>query len=192
MSRAELAVDVSDEIEIPCAVYDEIVSWQGVLGASVGDSNKTANFRLAAENLLRLGERQHQPVRQHIVDALYRMSVVADIDDAASQEIMADAAEPSRLERPSNVIRFPNRPPTPYPLAVTDWLDRPLPEPDRIMGEFLTTTSRIVLNADTGIGKTSFAQALSGHAAAAIDFLHWRAHRPARVLLSMAKCRGDC
>jgi RecA-family ATPase len=50
------------------------------------------------------------------------------------------------------------------------------------MGEWLTTTSRVVLNAATGLGKTNFGLALAGHAAAGRDFLYWRAHRPARVL----------
>lgn len=67
-------------------------------------------------------------------------------------------------------------------LTVDEWLNRDLPEPDKLLGEFLTTTSRVILNAPTGIGKTNFAMAIAGHAAACMDFLHWRAHRAARVL----------
>ena len=50
------------------------------------------------------------------------------------------------------------------------------------MGDWLTTTSRALLTAATGLGKTNFALALALHMAAGNDFLHWRAHRPCRVL----------
>jgi hypothetical protein len=68
------------------------------------------------------------------------------------------------------------------PLAIAEWLERVLPEPDRLMGEWLTTTTRVLLNAPTGLGKTNFALALAAHIAAGVAFLHWSAHRPARVL----------
>jgi hypothetical protein len=68
------------------------------------------------------------------------------------------------------------------PLTITEWLNRELPPPDRLMGEWMTTTSRILLNADTGLGKTNLCMAIAGAMAAAQDFLHWRARRQARVL----------
>jgi hypothetical protein len=68
------------------------------------------------------------------------------------------------------------------PLTMEQWLDRDLPAPDLIMGEWLTTTSRVLLNAPTGLGKTNFAMALGAHIAEGKDFLHWRGHRPTRVL----------
>jgi hypothetical protein len=68
------------------------------------------------------------------------------------------------------------------PLTLEEWRARDLPAPDRITGEWLTTTSRVLLSAPTGVGKTNFALALAGHCAAGRDFLHWRGNRPARVL----------
>jgi AAA domain len=68
------------------------------------------------------------------------------------------------------------------PHTIADWLARDLPPPDRVIGEWLTTTSRVIINAPTGLGKTNFVMALCAHAAAGQDFLHWRAHRPFRVL----------
>jgi AAA domain len=68
------------------------------------------------------------------------------------------------------------------PLTIDQWLERDLPAPDRLLGEWLTTTSRALLNAPTGIGKTNLGLALGAHSAAGVDFLHWRAYRPARVL----------
>jgi hypothetical protein len=84
------------------------------------------------------------------------------------------------------------------PLTIGEWLRRDLPPLDPIMGEVFTTTSRILLNAATGLGKTNFALALAGHAGAGRNFLHWRAHRPARVLFAdgemsrrLMKCRAQ-
>ena len=68
------------------------------------------------------------------------------------------------------------------PLAASEWLSRELPPAVPILGAWMTTTSRILLSADTGIGKTNVCMAIAGHAAAGADFLHWRAYRPARVL----------
>jgi hypothetical protein len=68
------------------------------------------------------------------------------------------------------------------PLTLNEWRNRDLPEPDFIMGHWLTTTSRVLLSAATGLGKTNFGLALGMRAAAAMDFLHWRARRAARVL----------
>jgi AAA domain len=68
------------------------------------------------------------------------------------------------------------------PLTLEEWLNRDLPPPDRLMGEWLTTTSRVLMNAPTGIGKTNFGLTIAAHGAAGCDFLHWHAHRAARVL----------
>ena len=68
------------------------------------------------------------------------------------------------------------------PLAVGEWLGRNLPPPDLLLGNWLTTTSRILLSADTGLGKTMVCMAIAAHAAGGISFLHWIASRTARVL----------
>jgi hypothetical protein len=68
------------------------------------------------------------------------------------------------------------------PLTLNEWRDRDLEPPDFIMGQWLTTTSRVLLTAATGLGKTNFGLALGMRIAAGEDFLHWRAHRPCRVL----------
>jgi hypothetical protein len=69
------------------------------------------------------------------------------------------------------------------PLTPAAWLARDLPKPDPIMGELFTTTSRILFAADTGLGKSMVALALAVAMSQGRDFLHWRAHRPARVLV---------
>jgi hypothetical protein len=67
-------------------------------------------------------------------------------------------------------------------LRLADWLIRDLPDPDFILGSWLTTTSRTLLVAPTGIGKTMLALAMAASTAAGREFLHWNGRRPARVL----------
>jgi RecA-family ATPase len=76
----------------------------------------------------------------------------------------------------------PKPKPENIPLTLDDWLARDLPEPDFIMGQWLSTTSRVLMVARTGLGKTLLSLALSFHAAAGANFLHWSAQRPARIL----------
>jgi len=68
------------------------------------------------------------------------------------------------------------------PLSVNEWRYRDLPEPDFLMGEWITTTSRILQVAPTGIGKTNLIISLGMAIAAGIDFLHWRGRRVSNVL----------
>ncbi len=67
-------------------------------------------------------------------------------------------------------------------LTISEWLDRALPAPDFISGDWLTTTSRVLFAAATGLGKTNFAMQLGIHVAAGADFLHWSGRRPCKVL----------
>jgi AAA domain len=70
-----------------------------------------------------------------------------------------------------------------HALSLTDWLARDLPEPDFILGNWLTTTSRTLLVAPTGLGKTMVALGLGMAIASGLGFLHWRGIRSARVLV---------
>lgn len=71
--------------------------------------------------------------------------------------------------------------PDPAVYTVQGWLDRDLPEPDMLLGPF-STTSRGMLVADTGLGKTNFAIAAAFAMATGQPFLHWANNRAARVL----------
>jgi hypothetical protein len=84
------------------------------------------------------------------------------------------------MPRETNGAARPQAPPP--PLTIAEWLARDLPEPDYLMGHWLTTTSRALLVAPTGIGKTNFAMGLAMATAAGRGFLQWRGRRPARVL----------
>jgi hypothetical protein len=59
---------------------------------------------------------------------------------------------------------------------------RDLPKPDFILGSWLTTTSRVLLTAPTGLGKTLFGVAMSGAIADGKSFLPWKGRRHCRVL----------
>jgi len=67
-------------------------------------------------------------------------------------------------------------------IALADWLTRELEPPDFICGRWLTTTSRTVLNAETGIGKTLFGIELGIKCSAGLGFLHWGPTRQITVL----------
>jgi AAA domain len=101
------------------------------------------------------------------------VSRAGERDDAAEAAAAAKGAG-----KPPPKIEIATLP----PLTLDEWRSRDLPEPDFLMGHWLTTTSRMLLTAATGLGKTNFGLALGMRISAGMDFLHWRAHRPARVL----------
>ena len=68
------------------------------------------------------------------------------------------------------------------PLTIAEWRARDIPEPDFLMGNWMTTTSRILQVAPTGIGKTNWAMHLGMACAAGVNFLHWRGRRSSKVL----------
>jgi hypothetical protein len=59
-------------------------------------------------------------------------------------------------------------------LSGANWLERDIPEPDFILGQLISTTSRIELIGPTGIGKSILLLAKAMAAADGRDFLHWR------------------
>src|SRR4051812_5889768 len=67
-------------------------------------------------------------------------------------------------------------------LSVESWAERDIPEPDRLLGDLLTTTTRVFLVGRTGLGKTLLGLAIAAGVASGQGFLHWPAARPARVL----------
>ncbi len=177
---------------------EAIESWQRILRNTAGD--KRANFQRASVELLRLADKEEQPdTRRVIVDALYEMAHSAGIDDGTAQAVMASGAQAPPDARPVNgaVYHDGEQPPPDGadaapsekaparivpPLTIAEWLSRDLPEPDFIMGDWLSTTSRALLVAPTGLGKTNLALGLGLHVAAGADFLHWRGRRPCNVL----------
>src|SRR5712671_3407536 len=75
-----------------------------------------------------------------------------------------------------------HEPPADLCLRLQQWFERIVMPDDHLMGEVFSTTSRMLLVATTGLGKTNFCLALAVAIALGLDFLHWRAGRPARIL----------
>jgi DnaB-like helicase N terminal domain/AAA domain len=89
-------------------------------------------------------------------------------------ELCEKLAQIPRLSKKNNLDEIP--------LSANEWIDRDLPSPDFLLGCVMSTTSKIAIIGPTGIGKTNFGMALAANVAAGVDFLHWRARKPARVL----------
>jgi hypothetical protein len=68
------------------------------------------------------------------------------------------------------------------PMKLAEWRNRELPPPDFLMGHWMTSTTRCLLTADTGLGKTNLCLAIGVRIAAGVGFLHWQPRRPCRVL----------
>jgi hypothetical protein len=70
-----------------------------------------------------------------------------------------------------------------FPLRVGDWLKRTdLVEPDFLLGHIFSTTTRALMWAPTGLGKTLLGLSLAWTMAAGGKILGWKAKRKARVL----------
>jgi len=69
----------------------------------------------------------------------------------------------------------------PVSISARAWIGRTIEPVEWLLGPFATTT-RAMVSAPSGAGKTNFSLALAAHMAAGQDFLHWKSHRPARVL----------
>jgi len=67
-------------------------------------------------------------------------------------------------------------------LSIDAWAGRDIPEPDRLLGDLITTTTRVFLVGRTGLGKTLLGIGIAAGVASGGGFLHWRSDRPARVL----------
>jgi hypothetical protein len=85
-------------------------------------------------------------------------------------------------DRGHNGLLGIDRPARSAVITLDDWLKRELPEPDFLLGHWLTTTTRALLFAPTGIGKSLTGVGLGIGASAGAGFLHWRGWRPARCL----------
>ena len=69
------------------------------------------------------------------------------------------------------------------PFTLGDWEARQIPLRDFLLGWMFTTTSRAVLAALTGLGKSHLALAIGIAMAGGNAFCHWQARREARVLI---------
>jgi hypothetical protein len=67
-------------------------------------------------------------------------------------------------------------------LDIEGWAQRDIPAQDKLLGDVLTTTSKMFLVGRTGLGKTLLGMGIAQGVASGMGFLHWRSSRAARVL----------
>ncbi len=76
-------------------------------------------------------------------------------------------------------------------LSIDAWTTRPMPSPDRLLGDLVTTTTRVFLVGRTGLGKTLVGLGMALGMATGEGFMHWRAGRAARVLYLDGEMPGE-
>ncbi len=76
-------------------------------------------------------------------------------------------------------------------LGIEAWAARSMPEPDRLLGDLVTTTTRVFLVGRTGLGKTLLALAFACGMASGQGFLHLRTTRPVKVLVVDGEMPGE-
>ena len=82
----------------------------------------------------------------------------------------------------ATVVPF-TQPPPREPLLLSSWLTRKLPPRDFLLGQLLCTTSRWLINGETGVGKTLVGMDVGAAIAAGQHFLNWEGRgKPARVM----------
>ena len=123
-----------------------------------------------------------------IHDHYLRRRLIAMVEDIADDALRHDFDRPAAAiltdaaKGIAEIERALPRVPAHIPLTVDEWIECDIPRADHLIGELLSTTSRMLLVATTGLGKTNFSMALAFAMAAGHDFLHWRSGRPTRVL----------
>ncbi len=68
-------------------------------------------------------------------------------------------------------------------MDANSWAALDIPPEPRLLGDLLTSTARVFIVGSTGLGKTQLAHGMAAGIASGAGFLHWKAERPARVLL---------
>jgi len=71
----------------------------------------------------------------------------------------------------------------PLNFTVAKWMALDLAEPDYLLGNVFSTTTRALIVGPTGRGKTHLGMAVAFSMAAGTDFLHWKAYRAAKRVM---------
>jgi hypothetical protein len=116
-----------------------------------------------------------------------QVSALANIDESRRQRRIKEipdmvSSAQAKLGSPGEDIALPP-PPELESLTAEAWAAKKLPPRDHLMGTLLSTTSRWMVQADTGTGKTLLVMAIAMAVAANRRILHWAScGRPRRVM----------
>jgi hypothetical protein len=103
----------------------------------------------------------------------WKEELADEVAAARGEAKEAEGAKPNGLDR-SYVIGL---------LSGAAWLNRDIPEPDFMLGELLSTTTRMEIIGPTGLGKTNVMLGTAMALADGRDFLHWRGSGKPRGVL---------
>jgi len=152
-------------------------AFEHFLGQGMSDEEARASLCGFADrhHLWGGGDRIHEA---EIIEVIREISDVCKFDAVPFEE---DVDMPKPLNGTS-VDQRPGRPALP-PLTLSEWDARDLPSPDSLLGSVVSTTNRMLISAETGIGKTNLAIAIGLRIAAGDRFLHWDGSgKPRKVL----------
>jgi AAA domain len=142
--------------------------------------------RMVATNLLpvarevRIVELPNLPPKGDVSDWLAAGGTVEGLVDLARQANPVKSEDfASNSEQPETANDGPK---APLFLTLDQWRERDLPTPDYLLDEIFSTTSRAILSAPTGLGKTNAVIALGMRMSSGASFLHWEGRRSAKVL----------
>jgi hypothetical protein len=104
-------------------------------------------------------------------------AIAATVGVITEFTVPVEPQRPPRLPGPNGVDLAT------LPLTLDQWASRELPERDFLLGSIFTTTTRAMLSAKTGLGKTHLGFAFGFSMTSGRDFCHWKVRRQSRVLI---------
>jgi len=165
--------------------HDKLTAWaMKLLMANMNDGAAVNLMRTQVASVEDGGDPERKRRKQSRLAEIPGMvsSARAKLDAEGNSGVIGQGRHVPLLLQRSEAPVWPTPDTSHAVLKLSEWLLRDIPAPDPLMGQWLTTTSRVLFYAPTGIGKTMFGEGLGMRAAAGLPFLKWSGHRPCRVL----------
>lgn len=175
---------------------DEYAVWLNGANAIILPDNDEAGRRHAAMVAASLRGKAHR-VRVLALPGLPEKGDVADWLDAGGTAAALEALVEEQAREPEVEAEVESASGPKFSLAALEylaaegWAKREFPEPIRLLGDLVTSTSRMFLVGATGLGKTMLGIAIAAGMATGTGFLNWPCDRPARVLYIDGEMPGE-
>ena len=157
---------ISQSIEIPAAIGEEIASWRRIFGARKPGVDAKGLLQNAARELWTTLEvnrtvypDSHEITRQEAVDALYDLAKLGGISDDGAQEIFAQCFR-EQPRQGAEILRHPNAPEDIRPSPPIQWLDmsgwdsEPVPERKWAIKDRVPLNQAGLFSGEGGTGKS--------------------------------------